>query len=290
MWTKTIKIEPPYDFDRGLRRLAFNPLNQVDIHERHISVPLWQDDEPIVVHVKATGRLQSPSFRVTSNGEEHETIQQLTRIFNWDQPLQPVIDHFQGTQLESLFTTYYGTPVIKDFSLYRSLMTSIIHQQLNLKVAHMLTERFVHTFGFQHEGVWFYPQPQTVAALDYQQLRELKFSQRKSEYLIDTSRMIAEGQLDLPSLHNESDEDVIKTLVKVRGIGPWTAQSLLLSGMGRSDLMPAKDIGLQNAIKGLLGLERKPSVSEIEVMSQEWRPYNSYAALYLWESLGNQTV
>ena len=106
-------------------------------------------------------------------------------------------------------------------------MKCIIHQQLNLSFAYTLTGRFVHTFGEQKDGVWFYPLPETIAQLDYNDLRELQFSMRKAEYVIDTSRMIADGRLDLDELDQLSDEDIMEKLVKIRGIGPWTVQNVL---------------------------------------------------------------
>ena len=77
----------------------------------------------------------------------------------------------------------------------------------------------------------------------------------------------------------------MEELIRLRGIGQWTIQNVLLFGLGRNNLFPIADIGIQNAIKKLLELEQKPSKEEMEIMMPEWQPYLSYASLYLWRSM-----
>jgi len=81
------------------------------------------------------------------------------------------------------------------------------------------------------------------------------------------------------------DDEVIKEMVKHRGVGPWTAQNFLMFGLGRPNLFPVADIGLQNALQRLWNLDRKPTVDEMLVHFPSWSPYLSYAALYLWRSI-----
>jgi len=168
------------------------------------------------------------------------------------------------------------------------MMKTIIHQQLNIRFAYTLTERFVKKFGKEKDGVYFSPTPETVSQLKYQDLRELSFSQRKAEYIIDTSRLIVNGDLDLDELSLRSDDEVIDQLVKIRGIGYWTAENILLFGLGRQNLFPVKDVGIQNAVKNLYNLDQKPTIEQLLSFSEGWSPYKSYASLYLWGSLENQ--
>ncbi|HSI67901.1 MAG TPA: DNA-3-methyladenine glycosylase, partial [Planococcus sp. (in: firmicutes)] len=180
---------------------------------------------------------------------------------------------------------HQGTPLIREFSLYGCLMKSIIHQQLNLAFAHTLTSRFVQSFGMEKEGVWFYPSPATIAGLQVADLRELQFSSRKAEYVIGLSQAIESGALDLPGMRSKSDEEVTAEMISYRGVGPWTAQNFLLFGLGRPNLFPLADIGLQNALKAQWQLDEKPKQEEIIKFLPEWSPYLSYAALYLWRSV-----
>ena len=77
----------------------------------------------------------------------------------------------------------------------------------------------------------------------------------------------------------------MEELLSIRGIGPWTVQNFLLFGLGKQNVFPKADIGLQRAVQRLLGLSEKPSAKQMEELSKRWEPYLSYASLYLWRSI-----
>ena len=131
----------------------------------------------------------------------------------------------------------------------------------------------------------FFQHPERAAQLTVAELRDLQFSTRKAEYLIGLSEQVASGQLQLEKLALQSDQDIMDTLIKIRGIGRWTVENFLLFGLGRPNLFPKADIGIQNAIKKLYNLEQKPTQEEMETYSKSWSPYLSYASLYLWRSV-----
>ncbi len=287
MWMETIRSKGPYNFEAALNRLSMDPIISINKSEKSIKVPLLIEDKPNVITVKAIGTIQEPVFEVSGKDEniQEAALNRLKRIFQWDFSLQEVDIHFQQTNIAKIFEQHKGTPIVLEFDLYNCLVKCIIHQQLNLAFAHTLTTRFVKRFGYEVDGVWFYPNPEAVASLRYEEIRELQFSGRKAEYLIDTSRLIAEGELNLAALADQSDEEILKSLIKIRGIGPWTVQSLLLSGLGRPNLFPKADIGIQRAIQQHFNLEKKPSHEEMDQYSAQWSPYLSYATLYLWRSI-----
>jgi DNA-3-methyladenine glycosylase II len=287
MWQETLTIAGPYNFDEVLRRQAFDPLHAISMEQRSVKVPLLIENAPYIVEVQATGTTENPSFIIKGSKQvdKRQVIQKLTEIFQWEIDLTNVHQHFQKTNLKELFNEYYGTPLVLEFDPYGCLLKCIIHQQLNMAFAHTLSTRFVQTFGFEVDGVWFYPRPEVVANLTVEELRSLQFSGRKAEYVIGVGKAFAEGELDLEKIKQMSDEDALKHLTKLRGIGPWTVQNFLLFGLGRPNLFPAADIGIQNALKKLFGLERKPTPEEMEQFKQGWEPYLSYASLYLWRSI-----
>lgn len=278
---ETIHLDFPYDFERVLDRLSLDPLISLSKEERYVLVPT---DDRRVHKVQATGTTESPTFQIDGTTNEQQ-LQIIKEIFHFDRSLEPIHAHFVGTNLASLFEEHRGTPIIREFSLYATLMKSIIHQQLNLSFAHTLTSRFVHTFGEQKDGVWFYPLPEVIGQLKVEELRELQFSTRKAEYVIGVSQAIASGELNLDALALQDDETIIQILIKYRGIGPWTAGSFLLFGLGRPNLFPLADIGLQNALKKLWIMTEKPKSDEISSHFPQWSPYLSYASLYLWRSI-----
>lgn len=278
-----MKISGPYNFDLVLDRLSLDPLHTIDRGNRNVKVPLMVNQQPQVVEVKAIGSTDEPEFSISS--ENPEVIDKLAHIFQWNRPLTDIHDHFQKTDLSTIFEKHRGTPLVLDFDPYGCLLKCIVHQQLNLSFAHTLTERFVKTFGFEVDGVFFYPQPEKVASLTVEDLRALQFSGRKAEYVIGIAQAIVDGILDMESLQKKSDEEIMKELIKLRGVGPWTVQNLLMFGLGRPNLFPVADIGLQNALKKLYNLESKPTLKEMEEYKKAWEPYLSYASLYLWRSL-----
>lgn len=285
MWEETISLSGPYDFDLALDRLRLDPLHAVDLDHKRIKVPIQFGSEQLVTEVVGVGSLLEPSFIIKGNDRKEDSIKRLFEIFGWNTKLIKINEHFQHTELKSLFQQHYGTPFVLEFDPFACLMKCIIHQQLNLAFAHTLTERFVKAFGNENDGVWFYPTPEKVASLTVEQLRELQFSGRKAEYVIGIAEIVASGRLRFDKLNQMSDEEVATELTKIRGIGPWTAQNFLMFGLGRPNLFPVADIGLQNAMKQYYQLETKPTVEEMVERLKPWEPYLSYASLYLWRSI-----
>lgn len=287
MWEEEIKLNTIYDFDYSLYRISFDPLASVQIEERFVSIPFVMGNEKHIIHVQAIGSTKQPRFIVKSKDakRKNEILEFIVDLFQWKKDLAKIKNHFIGTNLVSLFNQYPGTPIVREFDLYYSLMKTIIHQQLNMKFAYVLSTRFVERYGEQVEGVWFYPTPERIASIKVEDLRELQFSGRKAEYVIDTSRLIAEGKLDLNELKGKADEEILSELIKIRGVGRWTAENWLMFGLGREDQFPKADIGIQNAVKKFLAMDQKPTKEVLEEISQEWYPYRSYASLTLWRSI-----
>jgi DNA-3-methyladenine glycosylase II len=287
VWLERIQIKGPYDFNRVLDRLSLDPLISVNIETSSLRVPLWIEAEPITIEIQSTGTVNNPTFQLSSVNDKlkAKSIEKVAEILKWNTQLLPIHQHFSQTALKEIFETHYGTPLILDFDPYSCLMKCIIHQQLNLAFAHKLTERFVHTYGFELDGVWFYPLPEKIASLTVEELRNLQFSGRKAEYVIGVSQAIVKGDLNLDTLKLLTEEEVYEKLIKIKGVGPWTIQNLLMFGYGKPNLFPKTDIGIQNALKKLYQLEGKPTLEEIEQYKKPWAPYLSYASLYLWRSI-----
>jgi DNA-3-methyladenine glycosylase II len=285
MWEEKVSISGPYDFDLALSRLALDPLHYVDIEKRLVKVPLVFKNKKIVAEVIGTGTLEKPEFLIRSDDDKEMTLKRLYEIFQWNVELIHIHEHFQTTQLKDLFNEHYGTPLVLEFDPFSSLLKSIIHQQVNLKFAFTLTERFVKSFGEELDGVWFYPSPEKVAQLTVEELRELQFSGRKAEYVIGIAELAASAQLDFEKMKSKSDAEVAQELIKIRGVGPWTVENFLMFALGRPNLFPMGDIGIQNALKKYFNLEEKPTPAAMEKFKEPWNPYLSYASLYLWRSI-----
>lgn len=270
-----------YNFDDALIRLAGDPVNHIHIDSKTVYIPT---EERNIVSLRSIGTAKNPKFHIKGFQDEDQ-LQAIKEIFHLDRSLDHIHGHFQTTDLQSIFSQFQGMPLIRSYTLYGRLMKGIIHQQLNKAFANTLTQRFVQQFGEQKDDIWLYPLPEVVAELSIDQLRALQFSERKASYVIGLSDAIAKGTLQLNALRTLTNEEVVEQLTRFKGIGPWTAQNFLLFGLGRENLFPVADVGLQNALKNLWQMDRKPTIEEIENHLPQWEPYLSYAALYLWKSI-----
>ncbi|MGF2712796.1 DNA-3-methyladenine glycosylase [Bacillus mycoides] len=286
MWSEHVTLEYPYHFEEVLKRLAFDPLNVIQLDEKVIYVPLFIDEEQIVVRLQGIGTVQNPQFWISSQaGDQEKVMKRMRSIFHWNEPFQNIQDHFLNTSLRPLFETYAYTPIILEFDYFACLLRCIIHQQINLKFATVLTDQFVKRYGTEENGVFFFPTPERVANISIEELREQKFSQRKAEYIVGLAKHIADGKLDLARIENETEEEVSAQLLPIRGIGAWTVQNFLMFGLGRKNMFPEADIGIRRALQGVFQLDNKPDDAFLEKVKQECEPYCSYAALYLWKSI-----
>ncbi|KMQ08367.1 MULTISPECIES: DNA-3-methyladenine glycosylase family protein [Bacillus cereus group] len=286
MWSEHVTLEYPYHFEEVLKRLSFDPLNVIQLDEKVIYIPLCIDEEQVIVRLQGIGTVQNPQFWISSQtGNPEKVMKRMRDIFHWNEPFQDIQNHFLNTSLRPLFETYAYTPIILEFDYFACLLRCIIHQQINLKFATVLTEQFVKRYGTEKNGVFFFPTPEIVANISIEELREQKFSQRKAEYIVGLGRSIVSGTLNLASIENGTEEEVGAQLLPIRGIGAWTVQNFLMFGLGRKNMFPKADIGIQRAVQGVFQLDDKPSDAFLENVKQECEPYCSYAALYLWKSI-----
>lgn len=192
--------------------------------------------------------------------------------------------------LAPLITRHYGLRLLRIHNLFQALCWAILGQQVNLAFAYTLYRRFIETFGERIDpgetGLWHFPLPETIAQLAVRDLMRLQNTRRKSEYIIGVAKAIVAGELCRADLLRRQDsEDVRRTLVNIRGVGPWTASYVMMRCLGTPTAFPIQDIGLHNALKQLLKLETKPDMDEIREMAQGWRGWEAYATFYLYRSL-----
>jgi 3-methyladenine DNA glycosylase/8-oxoguanine DNA glycosylase len=160
---------------------------------------------------------------------------------------------------------------------YEALGRSIVYQQLAGKAAATIHGR-VCALG----GDGRLPRPPALLALPQQRLRDAGLSGNKLAALRDLAQRIEDGRLVLRSIGRLPDEAIIERLVSVRGIGVWTAQMFLMFHLGRLDVMPDGDLGVQEGLKRLDGLAERPRPEFVRERAQAWAPLRSIAAWTLW--------
>jgi DNA-3-methyladenine glycosylase II len=166
---------------------------------------------------------------------------------------------------------------------YFALVSSIIGQQLSVKAAASIRQRFLDLFNGE------LPSPQQIMDTPDQTLRDLGFSWAKVAYVKSLAEHILAGELVPAKLPSLSNEEIIKELVAVKGIGEWTAHMFLIFALGRLDVLPVGDLGVRMAIRNLYGFTDVPTPAEVDTIADKnrWHPYESVASWYLWRSLDN---
>ncbi len=132
--------------------------------------------------------------------------------------------------------------------------------------------------------------PRIIAAMDEESLRAAGLSRQKISYVKDLSQKVLSGEVDLESLSDVQDDEVIAVLTKVRGIGVWTAKMYMIFTLGRFDVFAQSDLGLRKGAKWLYNLPKLPKERELAEISQRWKPYRTVAALYLWQVVTRRLV
>lgn len=170
---------------------------------------------------------------------------------------------------------------------YQALVRSIISQQLSVKAADTIERRFCALF----EGESF-PTPEAILTKNIDQLRSAGLSRGKATYVRDLAQHVIDGKITFDHLDALSNEDVIRELTAVKGIGEWTAHMFLMFCMGRLDILPIGDLGIKNGIQKLYGLKKQPDTDTMVRIAKKnhWHPYESIACWYVWFSLGNKPV
>lgn len=166
---------------------------------------------------------------------------------------------------------------------FHSLCHEIIGQQLSGKVADVLCDRFDKLFGKNKVT------PENVLKFSEEKLRAIGMSWAKARFIRDLAQKVSAKFVKLDQLDQISNDEVIRELTKVKGIGPWTAEMFLMFTLGREDVFSFGDLGLKKAIMKLYTLKREPSRKQLEKISSKWSPYRTHAALVLWKSLDRET-
>lgn len=161
-----------------------------------------------------------------------------------------------------------------DTNPFVSLCRSIVHQQVSMAAATTIFARLQNTLGTIA--------PERVLEAPLEQLRGAGLSQSKCAYLVDLSERVLAG-LDL-RFQDATDEEVVRALTEVKGIGPWSAKMFLMFHLGRLDVCPWEDLGIRLAVAQFYGVPEPEAGKWLQTKQVEWSPYNSVAARILWRA------
>ncbi len=162
---------------------------------------------------------------------------------------------------------------------FETLVRSIVYQQLSGAVALTIYNRLEAACRAGRLN------PKSILKLTPEDMRACGLSQQKISYIRDLAEKTASGAVDFERMLELPDEQVMKVLTSIKGIGPWTVHMFLMFGLQRVNVMPSGDLGIRVAIKKAYQFEELPKPAEIDRMAERWHPYCSVASWYLWRSL-----
>jgi DNA-3-methyladenine glycosylase II len=165
---------------------------------------------------------------------------------------------------------------------FEALVEAITSQQLSVKAADTIFKRFIALTPGKK-----FPTPRQILKMPSSKIRKVGLSKMKVSFVKDLSKKILDGTLDLKHIESMSDDEVVQHLVKVKGIGQWTAEMFLIFSLRREDIFSYGDLGLRNAIRALYKMKKHPTPKQAAKITAQWKPYRSLASRYLWASLKN---
>ena len=175
----------------------------------------------------------------------------------------------------------YPEPRIRERG-YRTLLRTIVGQQVSVAAAASVWRKLEAELGEEMA-------PEVVLAAEFDALRACGLSRQKQGYARSLCELVASGELDLENLP-EDDEDAIAGLVRIKGIGRWSAEIYLLFAEGRPDIWPAGDLAVQAGIGKILALPERPSEKETRSLAEGWSPHRGAAAILTWHCYNNAAL
>lgn len=291
--TFSLKPLSPFQLELTAWALCRRPDNNVDRWDgktyRRI---LILEERPVEVAVIQSGLPDEPQLRITVTG-----IQLTPKI---KQDVAAALEQLLGIQtnlakfyklaahdprLKSLAQRFRGLKPPRFLTLFEALVNGIACQQVTLTLGIRLLNRLTENYGviFKRQDVLAYafPRPEDLAVVKPKRLRRLGFSHQKVRALIELSHAIVEKHLDLEELVNSDDEMVLARLQQLRGVGRWTAEYVLLRGLGRLHIFPGDDVGARNNLQRWLRLRKSLDYGMVRHTLAKWKPYGGLIYFHL---------
>ena len=181
----------------------------------------------------------------------------------------------------ALARTGYPEPRIRATG-YRTLLRTIVGQQVSVAAAASMWRKLEAQLGEEMPA-------EALLAAEFDELRACGLSRQKQGYARSLCELVVGGELDLENLPADNEE-AIAQLVRIKGIGRWSAEIYLLFAEGRPDIWPAGDLAVQAGIGRIMGLPERPSEKQVRALAEAWRPHRGAAAIFTWHCYNNAAL
>jgi DNA-3-methyladenine glycosylase II len=271
---KSIELPLPeiFSFPLNLEFLKRSPKEILHRVENDAVVKLVSvKDESVLFSVCERNDKLIIDFLNTSPSSEavSEVSRFVTEWFDLETDLNPFYKLARKDDLlKNLVKKYHGYRIIGQPDLFESMVWAVLGQQINLSFAYTLKQRFVEQFGkrveWNGQAYYQFPSAERVATLTDSDLLPLQFSRQKSKYSVLIAEAFASGQVSKQKLKGLPLQEAKEVLMKIKGVGNWTANYALMKTFRYPEAFPLEDAGLHNAIKNQLGLDTKPSLDKVK--------------------------
>lgn len=298
----TLRPTPPYSFPLTASRFARFSDEIVDrVTDNRYKRLLSADKQLALATVSNEGTIGKPLLQIEIQGPAKTDLDRpafaaqlrhilctdldlkpFYRLARKDEILAPVIKHFRGLKVAS------GPTV------FESLVTAVLSQQVNLTFAYSIKRELVETFGRRWnangETHYAFPEPERLAEESEHSMRRFRLSGAKAGTLVRLGQAFASGDLSQDKITTLPDEEVIEQLTALKGIGRWTAEIALMQGMARPDAWPGGDLGVVKYVaQGLLGKAKTANEADMRAFAEQWKPYRGVALVYCYAELARRS-
>jgi DNA-3-methyladenine glycosylase II len=283
---------PPYRLDLTAWALRRRRLNRIDRWDGTYRRAVSAGEHAVAVRVTQLGTRDEPHLRVDLSApaacdarELSDVRAKVIRLLGVDVDLRPFYALADAHPLtRALRERFLGLRPPRFTDLFEALVNAIANQQLSLEVGLTLLNRLAANFGTTPPGAdepAALPSPGALLAAAPHELRELGFSTRKAEYLRGVAQAITTGAIDETSLEGMDRAEATRCLTGLAGIGRWSAEYVLLRGLGRLDVYPGDDVGARHKLRSFFGLDHDPGYDEVAERLRPWEPYTGMLYFHL---------
>ncbi|MBQ11571.1 MAG: hypothetical protein CMJ45_08480 [Planctomyces sp.] len=254
------------------------------------------DGQLVLASVSSVGGLENPELSVELQGEgltpavSEVATNKVAWILGVGQELEPFYALAQRDPAMAAITQrFQGLHMPHTASVFEALVLAILGQQIATNVARIIRTLLIETYGprqtIDGETYYAFPRPETLAALRVEDLRGMKLSQRKAEYVHGIACTALDDPEFIEGLHHLDDEAVVRQITSLRGVGNWTAQWLLIRALGRPDALPLGDLALRRVVSRLYFQDEPLNDTQVEEFCRRWSPYRTYATTYMFTAM-----
>lgn len=293
--TFTLPARPPFRLDLTVWALRRRPDNAVDRWDGRVyRRVLVLEGGPLDVAVTQIAPTDHAQLQVTATGAglRLSAAPRLTAILESMLGLQVDLEPFYGlaatdVRLSALAERFRGLKPPRFPTPFEALVNAVACQQITLTFGIRLLNRLAETYGpvaYEGDGdgqAPAFPRPCDLATADLDALRRLRFSRQKARALLELAQAVTAGRLDLDALAALDDATVVNRLCELRGVGRWSAEYVLLRGLGRLGVFPGDDVGARNNLRRWLGLPGPLDYAGVHDTLGRWRPYAGLVYLHL---------